>query len=91
MMSDFPDPEALPDSEEGWMTVLSPNQFAVLRQAATEPPGFSEMNEGELEAALKKEHSTSTRRRAPTSAWAAARPVLRALQIQLRMRLAGIL
>ena len=58
MMSDFPDPEALPDSEEGWMTVLSPNQFAVLRQAATEPPGFSEMNEGELENTLKKEHST---------------------------------
>mmetsp|Transcript_6421 Transcript_6421/g.16129 ORF Transcript_6421/g.16129 Transcript_6421/m.16129 type:complete len:198 (+) Transcript_6421:20-613(+) len=44
----------LPDSEEGWMTVLSPNQFAVLRKAATEPPGFSELTEGELEFELKK-------------------------------------
>jgi hypothetical protein len=26
---------ALPDSPEGWRTVLSPNQFAVLREAAT--------------------------------------------------------
>ena len=25
----------LPDSPEGWRTVLSPNQFAVLREAAT--------------------------------------------------------
>ena len=28
------------------MTVLSPNQFAVLREAATEPPGYSEGIEG---------------------------------------------
>ena len=55
MMSDD---AALPDSEEGWMTVLSPNQFAVLRQAATEPPGYSEGIEGELEFNLKKELKT---------------------------------
>jgi hypothetical protein len=40
------------------MTVLSPNQFAVLRQAATEPPGYSEQVEGELENGLKKEYRT---------------------------------
>ena len=46
---------SLPDSEEGWRTVLSPNQFAVLRKAATEPPGYSEGAEGELEYELKKQ------------------------------------
>ena len=50
--------EDLPESEEGWMTVLSPNQFAVLRNAATEPPGFSELTEGELEHGLKKDFQT---------------------------------
>ena len=40
------------------MTVLSPNQFAVLRQAATEPPGYSEGIEGELEFELKKDLKT---------------------------------
>ena len=40
------------------MTVLSPNQFAVLRNAATEPPGYSELTEGELEHGLKKGYQT---------------------------------
>lgn len=38
--------------------VLSPNQFAVLREAATEPPGYSEGIDGELEFKLKKEYKT---------------------------------
>lgn len=37
-----------------WRTKLSPNQFAVLREGATEPPGFSELTEGELEWSLQK-------------------------------------
>lgn len=40
------------------MTVLSPDQFAVLRQAATEPPGYSEAKPGELEYKLKKDYKT---------------------------------
>ena len=49
---------SLPDSEAGWMTVLSPDQFAVLRQAATEPPGYSVAKEGGLEWKLKREYKT---------------------------------
>jgi len=49
--------DALPTSPEGWRTVLSPNQFAVLREASTEPPGFSE-TPGELEFELKKDYNT---------------------------------
>lgn len=48
----------MPTSEEGWMTVLSPNQFAVLRQKATEPPGYSENTPGELENSLMSELGT---------------------------------
>ena len=48
----------LPDSEAGWMTVLSPNQFAILRSAATEPPGYSAETEGELEFELQREYRT---------------------------------
>ena len=36
----------LPTTPEGWKTVLSPSQFKVLRQQATEPPGFSENTPG---------------------------------------------
>eukprot|EP00967_Tisochrysis_lutea_P069124 scaffold90757_cov32-Tisochrysis_lutea.AAC.6 len=39
----------LPTSPEGWMTVLSEQQFAILRKGHTEPPGFSENFEGQLE------------------------------------------
>ena len=49
---------SLPDSEEGWRTVLSPSQFSVLRSAATEPSGYSENKEGELEYKLKTELKT---------------------------------
>lgn len=48
----------LPTSEEGWRTVLSPDQFRVLRQKGTEPPGFSESRPGELEYELKKTEGT---------------------------------
>ena len=48
----------MPTTEEGWRTELSPNQFAVLREKATEPAGFSEANPGELEHELKKEYNT---------------------------------
>ena len=48
----------LPTSEEGWRTVLSPDQFRVLRQKGTEPPGFSESRPGELEYELKKSEGT---------------------------------
>ena len=49
---------SLPDSEEGWRTMLSPSQFAVLRKAATEPPGHSEGVQGELEYELKTKEGT---------------------------------
>lgn len=48
----------VPDSPEGWRTILDPNQFAVLRQRATEPPGFSETTAGQLEYKLKKQQGT---------------------------------
>jgi len=40
------------------MTVLSPDQFAVLRQKGTESPGFSEGRPGQLEYELKKDVGT---------------------------------
>ena len=48
----------MPTTEEGWMTQLSPNQFAVLRQKATEPGGYSEMTPGALEHDLKQKYGT---------------------------------
>jgi len=41
-----------------WQAKLSPNEFAVLRKKATEPPGYSEKTPGELEFVLKKELGT---------------------------------
>ena len=32
---------SIPQTEEGWKTVLSPSQFKILRQKATEPAHFS--------------------------------------------------
>jgi peptide-methionine (R)-S-oxide reductase len=49
---------SLPTSDEGWRTVLSPDQFRILRQKGTEPPGFSESRPGELEYELKKSEGT---------------------------------
>lgn len=49
---------SLPSDEVGWRTQLSPNQFAVLRNKATEPAGHSENTEGELEYNLKKDLGT---------------------------------
>jgi peptide-methionine (R)-S-oxide reductase len=40
------------------MTRLSPIQFKVLREKATEPSGYSEQTEGELEYELKKAAGT---------------------------------
>ena len=44
----------VPKSNDEWRAKLSSNEYAVLRQAATEPPGFSEKNAGELEFELIK-------------------------------------
>ena len=49
---------AIPTDDAGWKVKLSPNQFAVLRTAATEPPGFSENTPGELEYELKSKQGT---------------------------------
>jgi peptide-methionine (R)-S-oxide reductase len=49
---------ALPSDDCGWRTVLSPAQFKVLRQKATEPPRYSENTQGELEYELKKNMGT---------------------------------
>ena len=51
-------PESFPSTNEGWRTVLSPYQFKVLREKATEPSGYSERTAGELEYQLKKELGT---------------------------------
>jgi peptide-methionine (R)-S-oxide reductase len=50
--------QSLPTSDAGWRTILSPMQFKVLREKATEPPGYSEKTAGELEYQLKKEAGT---------------------------------
>jgi hypothetical protein len=48
----------IPTTTEGWKTILSPSQFEVLRRKATEPPGYSEGKEGELEYVLKEKYGT---------------------------------
>ncbi len=48
----------LPKTEEGWRTILNPEQFRVLRQKSTEPSGFSERTTGQLEYELKKKTGT---------------------------------
>ena len=48
----------LPTDDNGWRTILSPDQFAVLRKQSTEPPGYSENTPGELEYELKKSVGT---------------------------------
>lgn len=50
--------DQLPQNDQGWKTILSPDQFSVLRKQATEPPGFSEGNVGQLEYELKKQYGT---------------------------------
>lgn len=47
-----------PQDDAGWRAVLSPSQFQVLRQKATEPPDYSERTSGELEYELKKQFGT---------------------------------
>jgi len=48
----------LPKDEGGWRAILNPNQFAILRQKATEPGGYSESTPGALEYELKKAFKT---------------------------------
>eukprot|EP01038_Epipyxis_sp_PR26KG_P006528 gene6528-8970_t len=48
----------IPSTEFGWRTLLTPQQFKVLREKATEPPGFSENTAGELEYELKSSIGT---------------------------------
>jgi peptide methionine sulfoxide reductase MsrB len=48
----------LPQTEEGWRTILNPQQFKVLREKSTEPSGFSERTPGQLEFELKKSAGT---------------------------------
>lgn len=48
----------LPQTEEGWRTILNPQQFRVLREKSTEPSGFSERTPGQLEFELKKSAGT---------------------------------
>lgn len=45
-------------SDAEWKAKLSSNEYAILRQKATEPPGYSEQTPGELEFTLKKEFGT---------------------------------
>jgi peptide-methionine (R)-S-oxide reductase len=49
---------SFPSDTAGWRTKLSPMQFKVLRQQATEPPGYSENTTGELEYELKAKTGT---------------------------------
>jgi hypothetical protein len=39
----------MPTTPEGWMNVLSEQQFSILRKGHTEPPGYSENFQGGLE------------------------------------------
>lgn len=48
----------IPKDIEGWRTILKPEQFKVLRESATEPPGYSENTPGQLEFELKQEFNT---------------------------------
>ena len=47
--------KVLPKSELGWISVLSPDEFEILRNKGTEAPGHSERTPGALEYELKKE------------------------------------
>jgi len=45
-------------SETEWRSRLTTEQYRILREKATEPPGFSERTPGQLEHELKKEEGT---------------------------------
>lgn len=46
------------NDDDYWRTLLSPTQFSVLRESATEPPGYSEGVQGELEYTLQDKYKT---------------------------------
>mmetsp|Transcript_32874 Transcript_32874/g.106300 ORF Transcript_32874/g.106300 Transcript_32874/m.106300 type:complete len:193 (-) Transcript_32874:218-796(-) len=48
----------MPTTPEGWMTVLSEQQFSILRKGHTEPPGYSENFQVGLEWTLKMQYNT---------------------------------
>jgi len=48
----------IPNTVEEWKSKLNAEQFEVLRRKATEPPGYSERKEGQLEYELKKNYGT---------------------------------
>ena len=49
----------IPNTVEEWKSKLNAEQFEVLRRKATEPPGYSERKEGQLEYELKKKEDAA--------------------------------
>ena len=65
----------LPTTNEGWRAVLSPPQFAVLRNRGTEPPGYSEATPGALEYELQQTGGSKLPREGTFSCAGCAQPL----------------